>query len=160
MSRSGLLDTLGLWAYSVARFPLLAVLRPRVEQLDFDSSRIRVVMGHMTRNHLGTMYFGALCMGAELGPGMMAMRIIREQGDKASLIFKDFHARFLRRVEGDALFTCTEGKEIRQMVDEAMATGQRVERTVKVVATVPSLSGEEPVAEFALTLSVKRRGER
>jgi len=153
-----MLDTLGLWAYAAFRFPLLAVLRPRVERLDENASRVRVVMGHLTRNHLGTMYFGALCMGAELGPGLLAMRCIRERGNRTALIFKEFHAKFLRRVEGDAVFHCDEGAELCRMVDEALASGARGERTVKVVATVPLLSGEEPVAEFELTISVKRRG--
>lgn len=159
MSKSRLMDTVGLWAYAAARLPLLAVLRPRIERMDSEVSQVRVVMGHMTRNHLGSMYFGALCMGAELGPGLLAIRHIRKHGNKVSLIFKEFHARFLKRVEGDALFTCTEGEELVRMVDEALASGDRVEHTVKVVATVPSLSGDEPVAEFALTISVKRRGD-
>lgn len=159
MNTSRLLDTLGLWTYSAFRLPLLAVLRPRVERLDEGGSRVRVVMGHMTRNHLGSMYFGALCMGAELGPGLLAMRTIRERGNQVSLIFKEFHALFLKRVEGDALFTCTEGADIIRMVDKALAGGERVEQAVKVVATVPSLLANEPVAEFSLTLSVKRRGD-
>jgi len=159
LNKSRLLDTLGLWTYSAFRLPLLAVLRPRVERLDEGGSRVRVVMGHLTRNHLGSMYFGALCMGAELGPGLLAMRCIRKRGDKVSLVFKEFHARFLKRVEGDASFTCEEGPEIARMIDEALARPERVERTVEVLALVPSQSGDEPVAEFSLTLSVKRRGD-
>ena len=48
------------------------------------------------------------------------------------------------------------GKEIAELVAQAAATDQRVERQLDVIATVPSLS-DEPVAKFKLTISLKRR---
>jgi hypothetical protein len=38
-----------------------------------------------------------------------------------------------------------------------LESGEREEATVHVVATVPSKLGDEPVARFELTLSLKRR---
>jgi hypothetical protein len=43
------------------------------------------------------------------------------------------------------------------MVARARATGEREERTVRVVARVPKKLGDEPVARFELTLSVKKK---
>ena len=54
-------------------------------------------------------------------------------------------------------FVCEEGVAIRDLVGRAMATGERQQETVHVTATVPSKLGSEPVAKFALTLSVKPR---
>ena len=45
---------------------------------------------------------------------------------------------------------------IAELVAQAAASGERVERQFEVVATVPSLSNE-PVARFKLTLSLKKR---
>ncbi len=44
---------------------------------------------------------------------------------------------------------------VRELVKEAVETGERVNTTVHVTATVPSRLGDEPVARFELTLSLK-----
>lgn len=106
------------------------------------------------------MYFGALCIGADTAGGLIAMRAIEQTGGGVALIFKDFQAEFLRRAEGDVAFTCDQGEAIRELVSLARASGEREEMTVRVVATVPELLGDEPVARFTLTLSLRRRGER
>ncbi len=85
------------------------------------------------------------------------MQCIDASGEKVSLIFKDFRADFLKRAEGDVHFICTQGAEIASLVDRTIASGEREEMPVQVTATVPSLSGDEPVAEFVLTLSLKKR---
>ena len=85
------------------------------------------------------------------------MRLIRKTGDQVSLVFKDFKAEFLKRAEGDTVFTCTQGQQIRELVHKALELDDRVEMAVNVVATVPSKSGDEPVARFVLTLSLKRK---
>ena len=43
------------------------------------------------------------------------------------------------------------------LVARAIASGEREELPVRIVATVPEKLGSEPVAEFVLTLSLKRR---
>jgi hypothetical protein len=53
-------------------------------------------------------------------------------------LFKDFDAKFLKRAEGDTHFTCNDGDKVRAAVDEAIATGERVNIPLKIVATVPS----------------------
>ena len=55
------------------------------------------------------MYFGVLSVGADITGGFLAMKYIRASKSKISLIFKDFHADFLKRAEGDVHFLCSEG---------------------------------------------------
>ncbi len=55
------------------------------------------------------------------------------------------------------LFTCSQVSEIISLVKKAEQCDERVEMPVKVTATVPDKLGEEPVAEFVLTLSLKKR---
>lgn len=113
-------------------------------------------MRRRTKNHLGSMYFGALCIGADCAPGAFAMYLIRQQPARISMIFKDFQAEFLKRAEGDMDFIFNQGKEIAELVALAAASDERVERQVEVIATVPSIS-DEPVAKFKLTISLKKR---
>ena len=53
--------------------------------------------------------------------------------------------------------TNEEGEAIQRLVARALETGEREETTVHVIATVPKKLGDEPVAKFALTLSIKRK---
>ncbi|HEY0592790.1 MAG TPA: DUF4442 domain-containing protein [Thermoanaerobaculia bacterium] len=150
-------ETLNVWAWSFAKVPLLFSALPEVIALDDRKSVVRIRLRRKTKNHLRSMYFGALCIGADAAGGLAAMRAIEQTGGGMSLVFKDVTARFLRRPEGHVLFTCENGEAIRELVALARSSGEREEMTVRVVATVPSLSGEEPVADFSLTLSIKQK---
>ena len=144
------------WAWAAIRIPLLFFARPRILELDDEHCVVELRLRRRTRNHLGSMYFGALAIGADTAGGLIAFETIRARKANVSLIFKDFHAEFLQRAEGDVHFTCRDGAAIRELVDRVIASGERETLPVKVVATVPSVSNE-PVAEFTLGLSLKRR---
>ncbi len=94
-------------------------------------------------------------MGADCAGGFMAMSLIRQSKKKLSLVFKDFKAQFLKRAEGDVYFICKEGKKISAQVKEAIKKKSRINRTLHIIATTPDVSGDEPVAKFDLTLSIK-----
>lgn len=143
-----------LWA--MLHIPLLSFARPSVLQLDDAVTVVRIPFRRRTKNHLGSMYFGALSIGADVAGGLAAMRAIEASGGRVSLIFKDFRAEFLRRAEGEVHFRCDQGEAIRELVAMARSSGEREEMAVHVAATVPS-EGDDPVARFTLTLSIKAR---
>lgn len=149
-------ETLSLRLFGLTRIPLLFYVGVTVAELSPERMVVRIPLRRRTKNHLGSMYFGALCVGADCAPGAFAMYLIRQQPERISMVFKDFQAEFLKRAEGDVDFICDQGKEIAELVAQAAASGERVERQVEVIATVPSLS-DEPVARFKLTLSLKKR---
>jgi acyl-coenzyme A thioesterase PaaI-like protein len=146
---------LRLWA--LTKIPLLFFLRPSVVEAGQGRTIIRIPLSRRSRNHLGSMYFGALCAGADLAGALTAMRRIDASGRRISLIFKDLKAQFFRRAEGDVQFCCEDGEAIAGLVGRAIESGEREELPVRIVATVPDKLGPEPVAEFVLTLSLKRR---
>ena len=96
-----LVETWKLRAFAWARIPLIAWVRPSVVALDDTRAVVRIPHGRRTRNHLGSMYFGALAIGADLAGGLVAMREIdrlrRAGGPSVSLVFKDVRGEFLRR---------------------------------------------------------------
>ena len=104
------------------------------------------------------MYIGALTIGADLAGGFLAMRHIETTGKKIVLIFKDMHADYLKLVEGDAYFTCNDGDRVKEAVKLAAETGERQNVPVDITVTVPSQLGDEPVAKYTLTLSIKDKG--
>ena len=151
------LATLKLWAFSSVRIPLIHWLRPRVIEINNERSMLLIPLKRRSKNHLGSMYFGALCVGADLAPGLIAMHLQRHFKEKFSFVFKDIQADFLKRAEGDVLFTCEEGAAIAQTIRTALQTGERQHVLVNIVATVPDQDRFAPVAKFKLSLSIKAR---
>ncbi|NUM88064.1 MAG: DUF4442 domain-containing protein [Bdellovibrionales bacterium] len=150
-------QTLLLRAFALLRIPMIAWVRPTVLQLDADRAVVRVPLFRHTRNHLRSMYFGALATGADCAVGLHAMHVMREILPKPlHFSFKSFQAEFHRRAEDDVIFVCHEGRLIREKVEEAARTKERVSFPVKATAHVGSASSE-PVASFVLELSLKKK---
>jgi acyl-coenzyme A thioesterase PaaI-like protein len=152
-------QTCGMRLFGWLKIPLLASVRPSVIELSERRCVIRLPLRRFTKNHLGSMYFGALAIGADCAGGMLAMEEIKRSGGKVSLVFKSFQATFLKRPEADVYFICEEGEAIRDQVRRALDSEERITEPMHVQAAVKLADGSfEPVAEFMLELSLKRRG--
>lgn len=143
-------------AFGFFRIPLLFAVRPSVLRLDEEACEVRIPLRRFTKNHLGSMYFGSLAIGADCVVGMLALHLVRERGGDVILAFKDFQAEFLKRPEGHVRFVCEEGRAMGAFIDRVLASPDRQNQSFKAFAVVEGSS--EPVAHFALTLSLKRRG--
>jgi acyl-coenzyme A thioesterase PaaI-like protein len=158
MSRLRLIrETLALRIWAFAKIRLISYVRPRVVDLTDERCEIVVPLSWRTRNHLRSMYFGALCTGADAAAALIGLRASQKAGSRIAVVFKDMQADFLKRAEADVHFVVDQGREIRALIEKADVSGERENLPVHVVATVPKLLGSEPVARFTLTLSVKRR---
>ena len=151
------LATIILRYFGFLKIPLLFFVRPTVIKLSDDIVVVKIPLSRRTRNHLGSMYFGALTIGADCAAGLIAMKRIQESPKNISLIFKSLKAEFLKRAEGDVYFMCNQGRQISDLVSAAEASDQRVESPIDVIATVPDQFQEDPVARFTLVLSLKRK---
>jgi hypothetical protein len=141
------------------RIPMFLVIAPRVVELDEEGCAVLVPLTFMTKNHLiGAMYFGVLCAGADLAAGLPAAKLIFSRHRGMKLVFGEMRAEFLKRADGDVLFRSRDGRRAAEAVREAAETGERVTIPVEVVATVPRRYGDEPVARFAMSLSLKASG--
>jgi acyl-coenzyme A thioesterase PaaI-like protein len=159
MSRFGLTrQTLALRLWAFRKIRLISYVRPTVLELTDERCEIRIPLTWRTRNHLRSMYFGALCTGADAAAAVIGLRAVEKQRERFSILFKDVRGEFFKRAEGDTHFACEQGGEILALLERARASGERESLPVEVVATVPKLLGKEPVARFTLTLSVKQKG--
>jgi hypothetical protein len=150
--------TLMVRLWSLQNVFFLWLMRPKIVELNHDRCIVRVPLNFITRRRdIHAMYLGTLCMGADIAAGLIAFTIVRERRERVSFIFKDIRGEFLKRAEGDVVFTNNDGPLIQDLLRRANESGERQEATVHVTATVPSKLGDEPVAKFELTLSVKRK---
>ncbi len=145
-----------LWA--LKNVFLLWLIGPKIVELTDDRCVIKVPLNWRTRRRdIHAMYLGTLCMGADVAAGLISFRMVAERKANVSFVFKDMKAEFLKRAEGDVFFTNNDGPVVQELMRRTLETGERQEATVHVTATVPSKMGDEPVARFELTLSLKRR---
>ena len=144
-----------LWLFGIFKIPMIAYCKPRIVELTDSRVVIRIRLRRRTKNHLGSMYFGAMAVGADLAGGFLAFVKGREGKDRVSLVFKDFHCEFIKRPYGDVYFMAENGSEVEQMIAESRNTGERITRTAHISAVTGYPSTIEKVAEFQLGLSIK-----
>ena len=152
-------ETFGMRLFGWLKIPLLASVRPSVVELGDTRCVVRIPLRRWSKNHLGSMYFGALAIGADCAGGLLAMDQIKRSGKQVSLVFKSFQATFLKRPESDVYFICDGGLAIRDQVRRTLESEERITEPMAIQAAVKLPDGTfEPVAEFVLELSLKRRG--
>lgn len=138
------------------KIPMLGYARPKLVEISEDKVLIKIGLTRRTKNHLGSMYFGAQAVGADLAGGFLAYAL--SQGQRINLVFADFKAYYHKRPESDVFFECSQGKLIQSMIDETTKTKQRVTHTVEVKAyTHYGSPKQECVSSFELGLSLKAK---
>lgn len=145
-----------LFLFGLFKVPMIFYCRPKIVALDNDKVEIKIRLRRRTRNHLKSMYFGVLAVGADVAGGFIAYDQIKKSGKRVDLVFKDFKADFLKRPEAAVHFLCEDGAMIKGMIEETISSKERVSKEVTIKAFCPTIS-EEVVAEFSLGLSLKAR---
>ena len=141
--------------FGFTKVPMIFYCRPKVIEINSDSVTVKIPLLRRNKNHVGSMYLGALSVGADITSAMLALGIIKKSDKKIIPIFKDFHADYYKRAEGDVHFVCNEGIKIKKMLKEVIDNNVRINEKIIVNAYVPNKLGEEVVAKFSLTLSLK-----
>ena len=144
-----------LWFFGLTKVRMILFCRPKIVDIADEKVVLYIPLNKQTRNHIKSMYIGTMTVGADLVTGLTAMLSIRRSKRKIILIFKDLNATFLKRAEGDTYFTCNDVKKIESAVRKVIASKDRVNINIPIIATVPEKCGTEPVAEFNITLSMK-----
>jgi acyl-coenzyme A thioesterase PaaI-like protein len=132
--------------------PMLGFARPKLLSIDEDEVRMKIKLSRRTKNHLKSMYFGALAVGADTAAGLHAFYLSEKEGLKLSLAFKAVQGQFLKRAETDIIFVCKQGKIVSKIMEESKKTGERINQDLLVEAF--NLQ-DEVVATFIMTLSIK-----
>lgn len=152
------MNTLAVRLWSLRNVFLLWFVKPSILEINERRCVVKIPLSWRTRRHdIHAMYLGVLCMGADVASGLIAFDQMRKRKLALSFVFKDMKAEFLKRAEGDVHFINDDGAVVQELIERALATGERQNATVHVIATVPKKLGDEPVAKFEMTLSLKKR---
>ncbi|VAW29091.1 hypothetical protein MNBD_BACTEROID06-843 [hydrothermal vent metagenome] len=144
-----------LWLFGFFKIPLIGFVKPKLLELTDKRMVVKIRLRRKTKNHLGSMYFGSLAIGADLAGAFQSFYIADKMKVKLSIVFKNFEASFLKRPESDVYFISEEGFTIKEMVEETIKTKERVTKDIKISAVTGYPINPEVVSEFVLGLSVK-----
>ncbi|HEV8659164.1 MAG TPA: DUF4442 domain-containing protein [Thermoanaerobaculia bacterium] len=152
------MNTRGVRLWSLRNVFLLWFVKPSILEINERRCVVKIPLTWRTRrNDIHAMYLGVLCMGADVAAGLIAFDQMQKRKLNLSFVFKTVRAEFLKRAEDDVLFTNEDGFLIQDLIGRTLASGEREDAVVHVTATVPSKLGDDPVAKFEMTLSLKKR---
>lgn len=136
----------------IFKIPMIGYVRPRLVEINDNDVIVKIKLRRRTKNHLKSMYFGVLAVGADVTAGLHAFYFCDELNVRPSFAFKAMKSEFVKRAETDVVFSCNEGALVREQVLRAIQTNERQNHWVKVTAR--DLNGEI-VALFEMEISVK-----
>lgn len=146
-----------LWFFGHFKVPLIGYTRPRIIDLTDERIVVKIALRRRTKNHLNSMYFGALAIGADIAGGLHGFYHAELINAKTSLAFKSFEAQFLSRPESDVYFVNEMGLDIKKMLEESQAQSVRINKPIIIKAYTDYERPEKTkeVARFMLELSLK-----
>ena len=106
------MGTLKFRLFTYFKIPLIAFMKPVVEEVSRERIVVRVPLSRRTKNHLGSMFLGSLCTGADGTMGFLLALFMPLTDSKLVGIVKEVHGKFLKRGEGDAFCTCSDWHKI------------------------------------------------
>lgn len=134
------------------RIPMLGFTGVRLLDINDTTAKVSVKLKRKTKNHLNSMYFGALAVGADVAGGIHAFYFADKHNKKVSFAFKGMNCEFIKRAESDCTFVSNDGKLVEDAVLKSIATGDRVNETTRVEVFDTE---QELVATFEMVVSVK-----
>ncbi len=115
------------------QMPLLAMVSPRVLELNAERCTVEIPFNWRNRNIFGSMYFAASMMAAEATTGGLVFFHDAKRPDAFSYIVKGVSADFVDKAQSDVTFECRQGEVIAEAFAEAAGKKSSVERTLEVV---------------------------
>lgn len=141
-----------LFLLGLFKIPMIGFVKPKLVAIDDESVEVRIRLRRRTRNHLNSMYFGALAVGADIAAGIHVFYFGEKFNKRISFAFKSIHAEFIKRADTETTFLCEDGSKIWEVIEKAERTGERINEIVEVIALN---SSKEEVARFRMGISVR-----
>lgn len=149
------LRTKALFRIGLSAIPMMRYVRPKLVELAPDRTTVRIDVSHRSKNSFNSLFLGALATGGDCVAGLFFMKFMFDTGHHTIPLVKSASSEYYKRVSTYALFTCTQGKELYEVCNEVVASGERRDITVHVIVTAPAEFGDEPVARISQVMSIK-----
>ena len=141
-----------LFLLGFVKIPMIRFTNPKLLAIDDNSVRVKIKLRRRTKNHLNSMYFGALSVGADIAGGIQVFYFSKKMDRKVSFAFKGMNAQFLKRAESHIVFESNEGQKIQKAMEKSLKEGSRINDSILVEAKNDQ---GEVVATFEMIVSVR-----
>ena len=141
-----------LFLLSKFKIPMIGYTGLKLLDIDDNTSKVQIRLKRRTKNHLNSMYFGALAVGADVAGGIHAFYFANKYAKKVAFAFKGITCEFLKRAESDCIFISKDGGKVEKAILLSIQTKERVNETT-IVSVYNNLN--ELVATFEMIISVK-----
>ena len=141
-----------LFLLGFMKIPMIRYTKPKLLAIDDNTVRVKIKLRRRTKNHLSSMYFGALSVGADIAGGIQVFYFSKKMDRKVSFEFKGMNAQFLKRAESDIIFESNEGQKIQKAMEKSLKEGSRINDSIMVEAKNDQ---GEVVATFEMIVSVR-----
>ena len=137
-----------------AKLPSAYFSGVRIKSIDENKCEVTVPYKWFSQNPFHSTYFACLSMAAEMSTGALAMGHLYKRKPAVSMLVIKTDGEYFKKAADKTTFTCEDGALIKQMIEEAVATGEA--RTFTAKSTGKNKTGEI-VAEFKITWSFKAK---
>ena len=144
-----------LWVFGKFKVRMIGYCKPKLIEINDEQLILRIKLRKKTKNHLNSMYIGALTVGADVAGGLHAFYHAEKFKKKASIVFKSFNAQFHKRPETDVTFISKEGLIVKQMLEQSMQSKERINKNIQIDAFTHYPKNPEKVASMILEVSIK-----
>lgn len=140
------------WWAMFFKLPSAVFWRLKVKSLDLNSCTVTIPYFWRSQNPFNSIYFAAMAGAGELSTGALCQLALAGKG-KFSMLVVDFRAEYYKKANQTISFSCTQGQEICQLIDN-LSVGDTEKLTT--ISTGVSPNGEI-VAKFFVTWSFKKK---
>lgn len=140
------------WWAMFFKLPSAIFWKLRIKSLDLKSCTVTIPYFWRSQNPFKSIYFAAMAGAAELSTGALCQIAMAGKG-KFSMLVVDFRAEYFKKANQKISFSCSQGEEVCQLIDNLEIGGSD---KITTVSTGISPNGEI-VAKFYVTWSFKRK---
>lgn len=126
----------------------------RVKQITSENCKVSVKYSWFNQNPFKSMYFAVQAMAAEFTTGALVMFHIKSSGKNISMLVAQNKAVFTKKATGKITFTCTQGNEIAECIENAIRTNEG--QTIWLTSIGINENGEQ-VSEMQFQWTIKSR---
>jgi hypothetical protein len=126
----------------------------RVKQITSENCKVSVKYSWFNQNPFKSMYFAVQAMAAEFTTGAIVMYHIKSSGKNISMLVAQNKAVFTKKATGKITFTCNQGKEIAECIENAIRTNEG--QTIWLTSIGINENGEQ-VSEMQFQWTIKSR---
>ena len=115
---------------------------------------ISVKLGVLNKNPFKSMFWAVQGMAAELTTGLLCIDCIQNSGQSISMLVIEQKAVFYKKAKGKVIFTCKQGKKVKELIHCAIDTKES--QTVSLKSDGIDEAGDK-VSSFEFIWSFKLR---